>query len=128
MHSLAAVFVSSAAFVLAALSANGQPPDQGGTWNFGGDPARGVALIRDYGCGSCHQIPGVADADGLVGPPLSNIGVRVYLAGMLRNTPDNLMLWLRHPQQIVPGNVMPDMGMTVPDARDIATYLYTLRH
>jgi cytochrome c2 len=93
----------------------------------GGDPARGATLIRDYGCGSCHQIPGIADADGLVGPPLINIGVRVYLAGMLRNTPDNLMFWLRHPQQVVPGNVMPDMGMNAPDARDIAAYLYTLR-
>jgi cytochrome c2 len=37
------------------------------------------------------------------------------------------MLWLRHPQQIVQGNIMPDMGMTAPDARDIAAYLYTLR-
>ena len=93
----------------------------------GGDPAHGAALIRDYGCGSCHQIPGVANADGLVGPPLSNIGVRVYLAGMLRNTPDNMVFWLRHPQQVVPGNVMPDMGMSASDARDIAAYLYTLR-
>jgi cytochrome c2 len=127
MHLLATVSVSSAVFVIAALSASAQDPEQGGPWKFGGDPARGAALIRDYGCGSCHQVPGVANADGLIGPPLSNIGVRVYIAGMLRNTPDNMMLWLRHPQQIVPGNVMPDMGMTVRDARDIATYLYTLR-
>ena len=94
---------------------------------IGGNPAHGAALIRDYGCGSCHEIPGVANADGLVGPPLSNIGMRVYLAGMLRNTPDNMVFWLRHPQQVVPGNVMPDMGMTASDARDIAAYLYTLR-
>ena len=111
------------AFAAALLSspAMAEPPAPGG------DPARGAALIMDYGCGACHQIPGVADADGLVGPPLSNIGVRVYLAGMLRNTPDNMMFWLRHPQQIVPGNVMPDMGITVSEARDIAAYLYTLR-
>jgi cytochrome c2 len=127
MHSLARVLVSSAVFVLAALPASAQDPEQGGSWKFGGDPARGVALIRDYGCGACHQVPGVVNADGLIGPPLANIGVRVYLAGMLRNTPDNMMLWLRHPQQIVPGNIMPDMGMTAPDARDIAAYLYTLR-
>jgi cytochrome c2 len=127
MHSLARVLVSSAVFVLAAFPANAQDPEQGGPWKFGGDPARGVALIRDYGCGACHQVPGVVNADGLIGPPLANIGVRVYLAGMLRNTPDNMMLWLRHPQQIVPGNIMPDMGMTAPDARDIAAYLYTLR-
>ena len=106
---------------LGPVSAVAQMPETGG------DPAHGAALIRDYGCGSCHEIPGIAHADGLVGPPLSNIGVRVYLAGMLRNTPDNLMFWLRHPQQIVPGNVMPDMGVTASDARDIAAYLYTLR-
>ena len=109
------------AITLGTFPAAAQSPDTGG------DPARGLARIRDYGCGSCHQIPGVADADGLVGPPLANIGVRVYLAGMLRNTPDNMMFWLRHPQQVVPGNVMPDMGVTAPDARDIAAYLYTLR-
>lgn len=109
------------AIALGSFAAGAQPPETGG------DPAHGAALIRDYGCGSCHQIPGIAGADGLVGPPLSNIGVRVYLAGMLRNTPDNLTFWLRHPQQVVPGNVMPDMGMTASDARDIAAYLYTLR-
>jgi cytochrome c2 len=109
------------AISLASFAAAAQPTQPGG------DPARGAALIRDYGCGACHQIPGVADADGLVGPPLSNIALRVYLAGMLRNTPDNMMFWLRHPQQVVPGNVMPDMGVTAPDARDIAAYLYTLR-
>src|SRR5438270_13830726 len=123
MHFLVSVLASSSAFILAVLPASAQDPEQGGPWKFGGDPARGVALIRDYGCGSCHQVPGVANADGLIGPPLSNIGVRVYIAGMLRNTPDNLMLWLRHPQQVVPGNIMPEMGMTVPDARDIAAYL-----
>lgn len=109
------------AATLGSFSAAAQPPATGG------DPAHGAALIRDYGCGSCHQIPGIPDADGLVGPPLSNIAIRVYIAGMLRNSPDNLMFWLRHPQEVVPGNVMPDMGVTAPDARDIAAYLYTLR-
>ena len=113
-------------FALAA-AAKAEPRDISVAWTFGGNAQRGAALIKDYGCGVCHQIPGVANADGLVGPPLSNIGDRVYIAGMLRNTPDNLMFWLRHPQQVVPGNVMPDVGMTAPDARDIATYLYTLR-
>src|SRR5947199_5241674 len=98
MHPLATVLVSSAVLVIAALSASAQDPEQGGPWKFGGDPARGAALIRDYGCGSCHQVPGVAKADGLIGPPLANIGVGAYNAGMLRSTPDNMMLWLRHPR------------------------------
>ena len=115
------ILILALAIPLVSASAAAQSPQTAG------NPAHGAALIRDYGCGSCHQIPGVANADGLVGPPLSNIGVRVYLAGILRNTPDNMEFWLRHPQQVVPGNVMPDMGMTPSDARDIAAYLYTLR-
>jgi putative membrane protein len=92
-----------------------------------GSPERGHALIQSQGCGSCHNVPGVADATGVVGPPLDNIGVRVYLAGMLRNTPDNMVEWLRNPQRVVPGNLMPDMHLSERDARDMAAYLYTLR-
>jgi len=46
---------------------------------------------------------------------------------MLRNEPRNLVTWLRHPQEVVPGNAMPDMRLDERDARDIAAYLYTLR-
>jgi cytochrome c1 len=49
------------------------------------------------------------------------------LAGNLPNTPENLVRWIRQPQTIKPGNVMPDLGIGVRDARDIAAYLYTLR-
>jgi cytochrome c len=37
------------------------------------------------------------------------------------------MAWIRHPQQLEPGVVMPEMGVTQEDARDLAAYLYTLR-
>lgn len=93
---------------------------------FGGNAARAPALIREFGCGSCHDIPGIAGANGLVGPPLERIGTRVYIAGMLRNTPENMVRWLQNPQAIVPGNVMPNMHISASDARDIAAYLYTL--
>ena len=95
--------------------------------NRSADTKRGAALIRQYGCGACHTIPGIADAQGQVGPPLAEIGSRVYIAGMLRNTPDNLALWIRDPQGIVPGNVMPNMGIDAQNARDIAAYLATLQ-
>jgi cytochrome c1 len=72
-------------------------------------------------------VPGIADANGHVGPPLTQIGRRIYIAGLLRNNPDNLVAWLRDPQRIVPGNAMPDMGMSEADARAIAAYLDTLR-
>ena len=92
-----------------------------------GDPDRGAQLIQSYGCGACHTIPGIEGAEGLVGPPLTMIGRRVYLAGLLRNTPENMMTWLQSPQSVVPENAMPDMGITARDARDIAAYLYKLR-
>lgn len=92
-----------------------------------GNVQQGAAVIRAEGCGGCHSIPGVANADGEVGPPLDGIGRRIYIAGVLRNTPDNMILWLRHPQRVVPGNVMPDMGLSREQARDVAAYLYTLR-
>lgn len=86
-----------------------------------------MQLIRQNGCGACHQIPGIEDANGFVGPPLNTIGRRIYIAGVARNTPEAMIGWLENPQAIVPGNAMPNMGLSEEDARDIAAYLYTLR-
>jgi cytochrome c len=93
----------------------------------GGEPDRGPVLIRKYGCSTCHTIPGVPGADGMVGPPLDRIAGRTYLAGRLPNTPENLLRWIREPQSISPGTAMPQMGVTEQDGRDIAAYLYTLK-
>jgi cytochrome c2 len=60
-----------------------------------GDAKRGAMLIRKFGCGSCHVVPGIEGATGLVGPPLTHMGARVYTAGVLRNNPDNMVRWLR---------------------------------
>lgn len=93
----------------------------------GGDPDRGIAAIGRYGCGSCHDIPGIRSARGTVGPPLERIAVRGYLAGRLSNSPSNMMRWIQHPQYVEPGTAMPEMGVTDGDARDITAFLYTLR-
>lgn len=93
----------------------------------GADAAQGPVLMRHYGCVSCHAIPGVDGARGQVGPSLDQFGRRTYIAGVLRNEPDNLVRWLRAPQSVVPGNAMPDTGVTERDARDIAAYLYQLQ-
>lgn len=91
-----------------------------------GDPVRGRQAIADYGCGSCHLVPGVTQADGLVGPPLTRFGARSYVAGALPNTAENLRRWIMDPQGVEPGTAMPDLGVTAVDARDIAAYLLTL--
>ena len=93
----------------------------------GGDPDRGVDAIGRYGCASCHTIPGIRGANALVGPPLTRIAMRSYLAGQLQNTPPNMVRWIQHPQHVEKGTAMPEMGVTDIDARDIAAYLYTLR-
>src|SRR5206468_11194395 len=59
----------------------------------GGDSARAPRLITRYGCGGCHTIAGVPGADGRVGPALESLIERVYIAGALQNTPDNLVAW-----------------------------------
>jgi cytochrome c len=92
----------------------------------GGDAKRGEAALEHYGCGSCHVIPGVRDADGMVGPPLVWFGRRTVIAGEVANTPDELIAWLVDPQHIEPATAMPNLGVTPADARDMAAYLYRL--
>jgi cytochrome c1 len=93
----------------------------------GGDPHKGRAALRKYGCLTCHTIPGVVgNASASVGPPLAQIGVRYYIAGALPNTPENLIRFIRHPQEVRSPNAMPDLGVSEEDGRDIAAYLYTL--
>jgi cytochrome c oxidase assembly factor CtaG/cytochrome c2 len=91
------------------------------------DSDRGRTAIRKYGCGSCHNIPGVSGAAGMVGPPLDHIAQRVYIAGVLPNEPDNMIRWIENPPAVDAKTAMPFMGVTPGDARDIAAYLYTLR-
>jgi cytochrome c len=93
----------------------------------GGDPDLGPGLMRQYGCQACHTIPGVPGADGLVGPPLGGIASRSYIAGVLPNTPENMMRWIVNPKGVDSLTAMPVTGVTQSDARHIAAYLYTLR-
>lgn len=93
----------------------------------GGDPDAGPVLIRQYGCGTCHLIPGIEGARGMIGPPLKGIASRTSLAGQLPNTPENMLRWIQDPQSIERGTAMPDSGLSTTEARHIAAYLYTLR-
>jgi cytochrome c len=92
----------------------------------GGDPYAGRDKMRVYGCSSCHTIPGVPGADALVGPPLAGIGGRMYIGGVLTNTPDHMVRWIMNPRAADPATAMPNVGASERDARDLAAYLYTL--
>jgi len=82
--------------------------------------------IKYYGCSACHTIPGIAEANAKVGPPLDAFALRIYIAGQVANTPDNLRHWIMNPHQIEQHTAMPEMGVSDEDSKDIAAYLYTL--
>ena len=91
-----------------------------------GDAKRGPIVLHQYGCTSCHRIPGVVGAISYVGPPLDGIASRKYLGGRLPNTPENLVRWIRDPKSVNPATLMPNVEVTENHARDIAAYLATL--
>lgn len=91
-----------------------------------GDPGRGRTLVARYGCTSCHA--GVREEpQGAVGPPLTAVAQRAYIAGRFPNTQIRMIEWIRHPQEVKPGTAMPDLGVSERDARDLSAYLATLR-
>jgi mono/diheme cytochrome c family protein len=92
----------------------------------GGNPRQGKVEIVAFGCGSCHTIPGIAQANGMVGPPLSRFAERAYIGGQVPNTGEWLIKWIMVPQSIEPGTAMPNLGVSERQARDMAAYLYTL--
>ena len=73
------------------------------------------------------MIPGIVGSNAPVGPPLAGVASRQMLGGVLPNSPENMVRWLRDPQKIAPLTAMPDLGVTERDAHDIAAYLATLR-
>jgi cytochrome c2 len=87
----------------------------------------GRLLLRQFGCGACHRIPGVPDAQGNVGPPLEGVARRVYLGGVLPNSRENMARWIRSPKSFDPQTAMPELQVGEEHARDMVSYLYTLR-
>jgi cytochrome c len=92
-----------------------------------GDAGAGRAAIERHQCGACHVIPGIVDARGDVGPPLTDYGRRVYLAGKFPQDPALLERWIRDAPSLEPRTAMPGTDVTEREARDIAAYLRQLR-
>ena len=94
----------------------------------GGDGARGRAILRSgtHGCAACHEVPGVRFPRGVAGPPLDGMADRAFIAGQLPNTPEVLVAFLQDPPSLVPRTGIPDVRMSLEDARHVAAYLYAL--
>jgi putative membrane protein len=122
-----AAMLGCVALLVLVLSSCGKGQAQMAATVTGGDIRRGSAAIFKYGCGSCHTIGGISNAHGLVGPPLTGIGARTYVAGVLRNTPENITQWIEDPKAVDEKTAMPKLGVTKQDATDIAAYLYSTK-
>jgi cytochrome c len=51
---------------------------------------------------------------------------RIYLAGMLENTPSNIRKWIQQPRAVNPKTASAQPERDCSNTRDIAAYLYTM--
>jgi cytochrome c oxidase subunit 2 len=88
--------------------------------------AQGRQIFESTACVNCHTVRGTV-ANGRFGPDLTHLMSRdTIAAGAAMNTPEHLRLWLRDPDQIKPGALMPAMNLSAADINDVAAYLETL--
>jgi cytochrome c oxidase subunit 2 len=87
----------------------------------------GEQVFMHSQCASCHTIAGT-NARGAIGPNLTHIASRSSIASdTLANTPANLTAWIRNPQAIKPGVLMPDLGLSHHKLREVVAYLESLK-
>jgi cytochrome c len=123
----ARVFVETAFILVAIAGCSARDGPFSARQVPGGHAANGRNYMATAGCGSCHTIPGVVNARGMVGPSLEHFAQRSFIAGEVPNTAENLVRWIVNPPSIEPNTAMPALGVTSAEARDIAAYLYQLR-
>jgi len=78
-------------------------------------------------CVNCHRVRGTPAA-GDYAPDLTHLMSRETLAsGMIENTPENLAAWIRDPQAIKHGALMPAFKLSDEQQELIVRYLSTLK-
>src|SRR5262245_59120899 len=89
--------------------------------------ATGRERFFSTSCGNCHAIQGTS-AKGTFGPDLTHLMSRQTLgSGAAPNTPEKLRAWVRNPQAIKEGCLMPDMQLSDQELDQIVAYLLTLK-
>jgi cytochrome c oxidase subunit 2 len=88
--------------------------------------ANGRRIFESTACVNCHTVEGT-NARGKFGPDLTHLMSRATIAsGAAANTPQNLHLWIKEPDAIKPGCLMPAMQMSDQDIDAVTAYLMTL--
>jgi cytochrome c oxidase subunit 2 len=108
-----------------------EPPDSFERWiaeqRASAKAHEGERVFLSLSCVNCHAVSGTPAA-GTFGPDLSHLMSRQTLgSGVLPNSPENLRRWLRDPQGVKPGNLMPNMQLTDRELEQVHAYLSTLR-
>lgn len=86
----------------------------------------GKQAFLTQSCINCHRVRDTP-ARGNYAPDLTHLMSRETLAsGIMPNTPENLAAWVRDPQTIKPGCLMPAFGLSTRDQELIVQYLLTL--
>lgn len=84
--------------------------------------------IFTQSCASCHAVEASEDTVGMQGPNLANYGNRNKMAAaIMENNKENLVDWIMNPQDIKPGNLMPDLDIDEQQAEALAEYLLNLK-
>ena len=87
----------------------------------------GRQVFETTACINCHAVSGTV-ANGRFGPDLTHLMSRdTIAAGAALNTPNNLRLWIRNPEAIKPGSLMPAMELNDHQLDALTAYLETLR-
>lgn len=89
--------------------------------------AAGRELFTTKACATCHAVRGTTAA-GNVAPDLTHFaGRRHMLSDLLETNADNLRAWLRDPQAVKPGALMPDFLLTTTEVEQLTAYLMQLQ-
>ena len=92
-----------------------------------GSATEGRRVFESTACVNCHTVAGT-NAKGKFGPDLTHLMTRVTIAsGAAENTKENLRMWIKDPDTIKPGCLMPAMQMNDQELDSVTAYLMTLR-
>ena len=87
----------------------------------------GAKLFQEKACADCHSIRGTS-AKSQVGPDLTHLGSRqTLISGMLKNNSKNLTRWLKDPQKVKAGALMPNFILDKNQINALVTYLEGLK-
>ena len=92
------------------------------------DPKAAVGrhVFETQACMNCHAVAGTA-ATGVFGPDLTHFMSRATIAsGAAMNTPQNLRDWLKEPDHLKLGSLMPAMQLSDQQLDELVAYLSTL--